>query len=107
MRVAKAIFIILLFFFTIAFCLQNVDTVTLHYYGLVDNLTAPLFTVVLAAVFLGIIIGIVGGGLTTVRLRIQLRRKTKEAEELRKELSSFKDEDISEPASSTFPTTSE
>ena len=107
MKVAKAIFIILLFFFTIAFCLQNVDYVTLHYYGLVDNLKAPLFTVVLAAVFLGIIIGIVGGGLTTVRLRIQLRRKTKEVEELRKELSSFKGEDTAEPESSTFPTTSE
>jgi uncharacterized integral membrane protein len=107
MRIAKAIFIILLFFFTIAFCLQNVDTVTLHYYGLVDNLAAPLFTVVLAAVFLGIIIGIVGGGLTTVRLRIQLRRKTKQAEELRKELSAFKGEDTSEPESSTFPTPSE
>lgn len=107
MKVAKAIFIILLFFFTIAFCLQNVDTVTLHYYGLVDNLSAPLFTVVLAAVFLGIIIGIVGGGLTTVRLRMQLRRKTKEAEELKKELSSFKGEDTAEPESSTFPATSE
>jgi uncharacterized integral membrane protein len=93
MRIAKAIFIILLFFFTIAFCLQNVDTVTLHYYGLVDKLTAPLFTVVLAAVFLGIIIGIVGGGLTAVRLRLQLRRQTKEAEELRKELALLKGEE--------------
>jgi uncharacterized integral membrane protein len=83
MRLAQAIFIILLFFFTIAFCLQNMDNVTLHYYGLVDNISAPLFVVVLASVFLGIIIGIIGGGLTTIRLRLQLRRQTKEAEELR------------------------
>lgn len=107
MRLAQAIVIILLFFFTIAFCLQNVDNVTLHYYGLVDNLTAPLFVVVLASVFLGIIIGIIGGGLTTIRLRLQLRRQTKEAKDLRKELESLKGEESPEPESSFFPTTNE
>lgn len=107
MRVAKAIFIILLFFFTIAFCLQNVDDVTLRFYGLIDNLTAPLFTVVLAAVFLGIVIGIVGGGLTNIRLRIQLRRQTKEAEELRKELESLTGKDSSGPEPFSFPSTNE
>lgn len=107
MKLAKAIFIILLFFFTIAFCLQNVDTVTLHYYGLVDNLTAPLFIVVLASVFLGIIIGIIGGGLTSMRLRLQLRRQTKEADELKKELASLKGEDSSESESPSFLTSNE
>jgi uncharacterized integral membrane protein len=107
MKLAKAIFIILLFFFTIAFCLQNVDTVTLHYYGLVDNLAAPLFIVVLASVFLGIIIGILGGGLTTMRLRLQLRRQTKEAEGLRKELASLKGEDNSGSESPSLLTTDE
>lgn len=107
MRLAQAIFIILLFFFTIAFCLQNVDAVSLHYYGLVDNLTAPVFVVVLASVFLGIIIGIIGGGLTTIRLRLQLRRKTKEAGTLKKELASLQGEDISEPEFSSFTTTDE
>lgn len=107
MRIFKAIFIILLFFFTIAFCLQNVDDVTLSFYGLVDKLTAPLFTVVLAAVFLGIIIGIVGGGLTNIRLRIQLRRQTKEADELRKELGSLPDKDSSESEPFSFTTPNE
>ena len=107
MKLAKAIFIILLFFFTIVFCLQNVDNVTLYYYGLVDNLTAPLFIVVLASVFLGIIIGIIGGGLTTMRLRLQLRRQTKESEELRKELASLKGEDSSEAESPSLPPTNE
>jgi uncharacterized integral membrane protein len=102
MKLAKAIFIILLFFFTVAFCIQNVDTVTLHYYGLVDNLTAPLFIVVLASVFLGIIIGIIGGGLTSMRLRLQLRRQTKEADELKKELALLKGEDNAESESSSF-----
>ena len=107
MQLAKAIFIILLFFFAIAFCLQNVDSVTLHYYGLVDNLTAPLFIVVLASVFLGILIGILGGGLTTMRLRLQLRRQTKEAEGLRKELASLQGEDSSEAESPSLLTTDE
>jgi hypothetical protein len=43
-----------------------------------------------------IIIGIIGGGLTTIKLRLQLRRQTKEADELRKELASFKGEEGSE-----------
>ena len=92
MKLARYIFIILLFFFAIVFCVQNADTVTLHYYGLFDDLTAPLYIVVLAAVFLGIIIGIIGDVLTTMRLRLQLRRQTKEAEELRKKLASLKAE---------------
>jgi uncharacterized integral membrane protein len=102
MKLARNIFIILLFFFTIAFCVQNVDTVTLHYYGLVDNLTAPLYIVVLASVFLGIIIGIIGDVLTTMRLRLQIRRQTKEADELKKELASVKGEDSSEAESPSF-----
>lgn len=107
MRIVKAIFLLLLFFFTIAFCLQNVDNVTLHYYGLIDNLTAPLFVVVLAAVFLGIVIGIIGGGLTSVRLRMQLRQEKKEAKELRKELESLKGEESPESESIFLPTSDE
>ncbi|OGP82687.1 MAG: hypothetical protein A2Z08_11180 [Deltaproteobacteria bacterium RBG_16_54_11] len=97
MKVAKAIFIVLLFFFALTFCLQNADEVTLRYYGLIENVTAPIFIVVLASVFLGIIIGLIGGGLTNIRLRIQLRRQTKEAEALRQELDAFKGEEGSEP----------
>jgi uncharacterized integral membrane protein len=96
-KVAKAIFIVLLFFFALTFCLQNADEVTLRYYGLIENVTAPIFIVVLASVFLGIIIGLIGGGLTNIRLRIQLRRQTKEAEALRQELDAFKGEEGSEP----------
>jgi uncharacterized membrane protein YciS (DUF1049 family) len=114
-KLTKAIFIILLIFLTIFFAVtfytQNMEEVTINYFGLVDSFTAPFSTVFLTAAFLGmfigIIIGIVGGGLTNLRLRIQLRRQTKEAEKLRKELSSFKGEGTSEPESSTFPTTSE
>jgi uncharacterized integral membrane protein len=97
MKALKAIIIVLLFFVALTFCLQNTDEVTLRYYGFVENLTAPIFIVVLSSVFLGLIIGIVGGGLTLIRLRIQLRRQTKETEELRKELDAAKGEEAAEP----------
>jgi uncharacterized integral membrane protein len=115
MKLAKAIFIILLVFFTIFFAvtfyLQNMEEVTINYFGLVDSFAAPFSTVFLIAAFLGmfigIIIGIVGGGLTIIRLRLQLRRQTKEAEALSKELASLKGEDSSEAESPSLLTTNE
>ncbi len=97
MKALKAIIIVLLFFFALTFCLQNTDEVTLRYYTFVENLTAPIFLVVLASVFLGLVIGIIGSGLTLIRLRIQLRRQTKEAVALRKELDAGKGEEGAEP----------
>jgi uncharacterized integral membrane protein len=97
MKALKAIIIVLLFFVALTFCLQNADEVTLRYYGLIENVTAPIFIVVLASVFLGLVIGIIGSGLTLIRLRLQLRRQTKEAEALRQELDAFKGEEGSEP----------
>jgi uncharacterized integral membrane protein len=97
MKVIKAIIIALLFFLAVTFCLQNTDEVTLRYYTFVENLTAPIFIVVLASVFLGLVIGIIGSGLTNLRLRLQLRRQTKETDALRKELEAGKDEEDAEP----------
>jgi uncharacterized integral membrane protein len=97
MKVIKAIIIALLFFLAVTFCLQNTDEVTLRYYTFVENLTAPIFIVVLASVFLGLVIGIIGSGLTNLRLRLQLRRQTKEMEALQKELDVGKDEEDAEP----------
>ncbi len=85
MRVAKIIFLFLLFFLAVTFSLQNTETVKIHYFGLFESLGAPFFSVILAALSLGIIIGAVGGLLTNIRLRIELRRQTKEVERLRKE----------------------
>jgi uncharacterized integral membrane protein len=93
MKTAKAIIIVLLFFFALTFCIQNVDQVTLRYYGLVQDLQAPLFVVVLASVFLGIIIGLIGGGLSSIRLRLQLNKQQKEAKALKTELASLKGEE--------------
>ena len=103
--------IFLTIFFAVTFYTQNMEEVTINYFGLVDSFTAPFSTVFLTAAFLGmfvgIIIGIVGGGLTNLRLRIQLRKQTKEAEKLRQELVSLKGEDSSEAESFSLPTTNE
>ena len=90
MKLIKTIFFFLLFFFALTFCLQNVDEVTIRYRGLIDDVTAPLFAVVLVSAFLGVAIGLIGGGLSTVRFRIQLRKLAQEAEDLKKELTSSK-----------------
>jgi uncharacterized integral membrane protein len=92
MRVFKAILVIFLFFLTVTFSLQNMEEVKVHYYGLIDSFTAPLFVVLLAAVLIGVIIGALGGMLSNIQLRIVLRRQRKEAEEMRRELESLKGE---------------
>jgi uncharacterized integral membrane protein len=96
MKVIKAIIIALLFFIAVTFCLQNTEEVTLRYYTFVESLTAPIFIVVLASVFLGIIIGIIGSGLTIFRLQLQMRRQTKEIEALRNERDADKGEEDTE-----------
>jgi uncharacterized integral membrane protein len=90
MKLIKAIVYLLLFFFALTFCLQNFDEVTIRYRGLIDDFTAPLFAVVLAAAFLGAAIGLIGGGLSSVRLRMQLRKLAHDAEDLKNELTSAK-----------------
>ncbi len=96
MKALKAIIIVLLFFVALTFCLQNTDEVTLRYYTFVENLTAPIFIVVLASVFLGLVIGIIGSGLTIFRLQLQVRRQTKEMEALKKELDAGDGEEAEE-----------
>jgi uncharacterized integral membrane protein len=110
MKFAKATFIILLIFFTIFFAvtfyLQNMEEVTINYFGLVDSFTAPFSTIFLLTtflgIFIGIIIGIVGVGLNNIRLKLQLRKQTKEAEGLKKELASLKTEDSFESEFTSF-----
>jgi uncharacterized integral membrane protein len=90
MKLIKAIVYLLLFFFALTFCLQNFDEVTIRYRGLIDDFTAPLFAVVLASAFIGVAIGLIGGGLSAIRLRLQLRKLAKDAEALKNELTSSK-----------------
>jgi uncharacterized membrane protein YciS (DUF1049 family) len=100
MKFIKTTAIILLIFFTIFFAvtfyLQNMEEVTINYFGLVESYTAPFSTIFLfttfLGIFVGIIIGIVGVGLNSIRLKMQLRKQTKEAEGLKKELASLKAE---------------
>jgi uncharacterized integral membrane protein len=90
MKLIKAIVYLLLFFFALTFCLQNFDEVTIRYRGLIDDFTAPLFAVVLASAFIWVAIGLIGGGLSAIRLRLQLRKLAKDAEALKNELTSSK-----------------
>ena len=96
MKVVKIIFLFLFFFLAVTFSLQNTEEVSIHYYGLLESLSAPLFSVLLAALSLGIIIGVVGGLLANVRLRIEIRRQMKEVERLRKEQGRLEDETSSQ-----------
>ena len=102
-----ALIIALTIFFAVTFYTQNMGEVTISYRGMIDSFTAPFATIFLFTAFcgmlIGIIVGIVGVGLSNVRLRLQLRREAREAEELRKELEKIKGEDISEPKISPLP----
>ena len=86
MKIVKTILIVVLFFLTVTFSLQNTENVGLHYYGVTEPFSAPLFTVVLAAVLLGVIIGGFGGLLTNLKLRMDVRKQAREMERLGTEL---------------------
>ena len=97
MKAFKAIIVALLFFFAVTFCLQNTEEVTLRYYTYVENVTAPISIVILASVFLGLVVGIIGSGLAIFRLQMQQRRQTKEIEALKDELETAKGKEAAEP----------
>ncbi len=92
MRIIKTLFIIILFFITVYFSLQNTEEVTVHLFGPLKDITAPTFSVILASVFLGILIGIISSGLRCIGLLLQLNKQKKELEALRKEIASYKGE---------------
>jgi uncharacterized integral membrane protein len=62
MKLIKPILIFLLFFLIVTFSIQNMEEVTIQYYGVVKELTLPFAIVLLVVLFLGIIIGGIGGG---------------------------------------------
>lgn len=115
MKFIKVTFTVLLIFLTIFFAvtfyLQNMGEVTISYFGLIDAYTVPFSTVLLLALFVGLLvgsmIGILGVGLTTIKLRMQLRSKTKEAKELKKELDSYEGEESFETETYSFQTEEE
>jgi uncharacterized integral membrane protein len=97
MRLINTILIIFLFLLAVTFSLQNADEVTIHYYGLMPPLTAPLFIAVLAAVSLGIIIGAAGALLNNVQLRMKLRRQKKKIHDMKTEQQLLKGEVTRKP----------
>jgi uncharacterized integral membrane protein len=90
MKLIKGIILLLLFFFALTFCLQNTDEVTVRYHGLMNDVTTPLFAVVLVSVFIGVAIGLIAGGLSSLKFRMRLMKLAKEAEALQQEVASLK-----------------
>jgi uncharacterized integral membrane protein len=90
MKLIKGIILLLLFFFALTFCLQNTDEVTVRYHGLMNDVTTPLFAVVLVSAFIGVVIGLIGGGLSSLKFRMRLMKLAKEAEALQQEVASLK-----------------
>lgn len=93
MKLIKPILIFLLFFLIVTFTIQNMGEVSIKYYGVIKEFTPPFSIVLLVVLFLGIIMGGLGGILSNTKLRLELRRRTKEAEEFRRELESLKGKD--------------
>jgi uncharacterized integral membrane protein len=90
MKLIKGIILLLLFFFALTFCLQNADEVTVRYGGLMNDVTTPLYAVVLVSAFVGVAIGLIGGGLSSLKFRMRLMKLAKEAEALQQEVASLK-----------------
>ena len=94
MKLIKPILIFLLFFLIVTFSIQNMEEVTIQYYGVVKELTLPFAIVLLVVLFLGIIIGGIGGIVSNTKLRMELWRQKKEAEGVRKKLESLEGKKI-------------
>ncbi|RLA91597.1 MAG: hypothetical protein DRG20_00840 [Deltaproteobacteria bacterium] len=91
MKLVKNIIFFLLIAFAITFFMQNLTSVPINYYGIEkDSFMVPLFLVILASVFLGIIIA----GIEDIVIRLRLKREIKEQKKriisLEKELNSLR-----------------
>ena len=85
MGVVKAVLAVLIFFFALTFSLQNTSDVQIQYWGLAKGLRVPLYVAILISFFAGVLIGGVGGFLSNLRLKWELRRVRKELERLKQE----------------------
>lgn len=77
-----------------AFAVSNHDPVAISLWPLVYRLEAPLYVVVTGALFIGFLIGMLYGGINTLRARHRARSEARQAsklqtdnEELRRKLS--------------------
>lgn len=102
MKLISIILTFVFFFFMVTFSMQNTEEVTIQYYGVIKSITAPLFTILLATLLLGIIIGGIGWILTDFKLRMELRGRKKEVEKMRKELDTLRAEITPKPESVPF-----
>jgi len=94
MKYLKTVLWMAAFLFAIHFSMQNRDEVTLRYsfqgYPCFDVSEAPLFLVILCSIFLGVVIGGLGGFFRRFQLKRTLRQSQHAIDRLEKEVQSLK-----------------
>lgn len=94
MKYIKTLLWMAAFFLTIHFSMQNSDEITLRYsfqgYSFFEVAQVPLFLIILCSVFLGVVIGGLGGFLRRFQLKRTLRQNQQAVERLEKEVESLK-----------------
>jgi uncharacterized integral membrane protein len=90
MRLIKTLLVAIFFIVAITFALQNQQSVTLHYYGLIPPFSVPVFLLVFVAILLGILITGLGDIFVRYALRMRARSCEKEWKRCQKELETMK-----------------
>ncbi len=91
-RVAKTIFLALLFIVGITFSMENTDGVVLKYYFGLKTVPIPVFLLVLFSVFFGILLVGVAFMVDERSLKRTVRKKEREIASLDQELKSFREQ---------------
>jgi len=90
------------FFFAIHFSVQNRDEVSLRYsiqgYQWFEVARVPLFLVILCSVFLGVLIGGIGGLYSRFQLKRTLRQNRRTIERLEREIQSLRGPEVEQPS---------
>ena len=94
MKYLKALLWMAAFFLAIHFSMQNREEITLRYsfqgYPFFEVTQIPLFLVILCSIFLGVVIGGLGGFIRRFQLKRTLRQSQQATERLEKEVQSLK-----------------
>ncbi len=90
MKLIKTLLVAIFFIVAITFALQNQQSVTLNYYGLIPPFSVPVFLLVFVAILLGILITGLGDIFVRYSLRMRARSCEKALKRCQKELESLK-----------------
>lgn len=90
-KVAKAIFLTLLFILGITFAMENTGWIVLRYYFGLETPPVPIFLLVLFSVLLGVLLAGAGFIVDEWSLRRALREKERQIASLEKELQPYRE----------------